>query len=330
MVKKNTAPKNNESGGLVITLDFELLWGVFDKVNYNEKWEYFKATRLVIPKILNLFDKYSIHCTWAVVGMLFNENWEEWESNIPSEIPNYHNPLLSAYDYGNSIKSKETEVLCFAPQLIRQIQNTRGQEIGTHTYSHYYCLESGQTLLTFKADLQKSIELADKNAILTHSLVFPRNQYNIDYLEICDELGIKNVRSNPENWYWDNTQESGLLEKIFRTGDAYAGPKDKSYLRKEIQYVSENIKAQKASRLLRPFTNNKIQEKLKLSRIKAEITKAAKRNEIYHLWWHPHNFGCHPDESLQALEEIVKHVNNCGKLYGFNSYTMDELYKESH
>ena len=326
MVKKNTAPKKNETGGLVITLDFELLWGIFDKVNHLDKLEYFKATRLVIPKILNLFNKYNIRCTWAVVGMLFNESWEEWDSNIPSEIPGYHNPKLSAYDYGNSIKSKETEILCFAPNLIRQIQETKGQEIGTHTYSHYYCLEPGQTLISFKADLLKAIELGGKKSIKTKSLVFPRNQYNTDYLAVCDELGLKNVRSNPENWYWNNTQESGLLEKMFRTGDAYAGPKDKSYLQDNINYVTENIKSQKASRLLRPFTNNRFQEKLKLTRIKAEILKAAKSKEIYHLWWHPHNFGYNPDENLQTLEEVLKYFKTCENKYGFTTNTMDELY----
>ena len=54
---------------VVISLDFELLWGVFDKVDYKEKETYFKNTRKVIPKILDLFSENDIHCTWATVGM---------------------------------------------------------------------------------------------------------------------------------------------------------------------------------------------------------------------------------------------------------------------
>ena len=40
------------NGFLVISLDFELLWGVFDVVDFEEKKIYFENTRLVIPKIL--------------------------------------------------------------------------------------------------------------------------------------------------------------------------------------------------------------------------------------------------------------------------------------
>ncbi len=75
------------NGFLVISLDFELLWGVFDKVDYKEKVNYFNNTRKVIPEILNLFSEYQIHCTWATVGMLFNENWTEWQKNLPSTPP---------------------------------------------------------------------------------------------------------------------------------------------------------------------------------------------------------------------------------------------------
>ena len=98
---------NIENGTLVISLDFELLWGVFDKVNYKEKSEYFSNTRKVIPEILNIFEANNIHCTWATVGMLFNENWEEWESNIPKVLPDYKRKELSAYEFGNKIKGRK-------------------------------------------------------------------------------------------------------------------------------------------------------------------------------------------------------------------------------
>src|SRR5680860_48500 len=151
----------HDNGFLVISLDFELLWGVFDKVDYKEKEAYFNNTREVIPEILGLFSKHHIHSTWATVGMLFNKNWEEWRGNVPESLPNYKNTDLSAYDYGKTINSPETEFYCFAKDLILQIQNTTGQEIGTHTYSHYYCLEEGQTLASFKVCLLYTSDAAD-------------------------------------------------------------------------------------------------------------------------------------------------------------------------
>ncbi len=317
----------NEStnGFLVISLDFELLWGVFDKVDFKEKETYFKNTRKVIPEILNLFSEYQIHSTWATVGMLFNKNWEEWKTNIPEILPNYKNTDLSAYDYGNTLNSSETEFFCFARDLIQQIQNSPYQEIGTHTYSHYYCLEEGQTLASFKADLEKAIELAKQMGIELKSLVFPRNQFNEDYLKVCYDLGIENVRSNPTDWYWKDTQNDSLKNKIFRTGDAYIGSNNKSYKLTDLHVEKGKPLSQKASRLLRPYSNNKFLNNLKLKRIKSEMTSAAKNNEIYHLWWHPHNFGNNPDENITDLKEILDHYSGCKEKYGFQSATMNEI-----
>lgn len=294
-------------------------------MDHKEKQTYFKNTLTVIPEILKLFSEYKIHSTWATVGMLFNNNWEEWRQNSPNVLPKYSNSALSAFDYGKSIKSPETDFLFFAKDLILQIQNTPHQEIGTHTYSHYYCLEEGQTLDSFKADLKKAIELAEQMGIELKSLVFPRNQFNEDYLKVCYELGIQNVRSNPADWYWKDTQNDSLKNKIFRTGDAYLGVNNKSYKLTDLRIENGKPLSQKASRLLRPYSSNKFLNDLKLKRIKSEMTFASKNNEIYHLWWHPHNFGNNPDENIADLKDILNHYLECNEKYKFQSATMLEI-----
>ncbi len=312
-----------ENGALVISLDFELLWGVFDKVDWKQKQEYFRNTRKVIPEILRLFEKYDIACTWATVGMLFNEDWDDWNVNIPDILPEYVNEKLSAYKYGKSIQSKETEKLCFAPELIKKIKSIPRQEVGTHTYSHYYCLEPGQEIDAFRADLIRSKELAEKHGVELQSLVFPRNQFNGDYLEVCKEIGLNSVRTNPDSWYWQNTQKDSLQQKVFRTGNAYIGRNNKSY--KEVSEISPGLTGQKASRLLRPHSGRSFLDKARINRIKTEMTKAAKNGEIYHLWWHPHNFGANPDKNLEELQFILAHYDSCNKKYGFLSLSMNEI-----
>jgi len=312
------------NGALVISLDFELLWGVFDKVDWTKKVEYFNNTRNVIPEILQLFEKYEISCTWATVGMLFNEDWDEWNQNLPEILPDYENNKLSAYHYGKSIQSKETEQLCFAPDLIRQIQDTPGQEIGTHTYSHYYCLENGQGLSSFRADMKQAKLLAKKLGIDLTSLVFPRNQFNKDYLEACVEIGLKTVRTNPEVWYWRNTQKDSLRQKIFRTADAYFGDNTKSY--RDVSEILSGLTGQKASRFLRPHSGKKILDKSRIKRILSEMEHAAKNNKIYHLWWHPHNFGENPTKSMEELEQLLLHFQFCKNNFGFQSYSMQDVF----
>lgn len=314
-----------KNGYFIISLDFELLWGVFDVEDYSKKRNYFEQTLKVIPEILKMFHSNKIHCTWATVGMLFNKDWEEWEANIPSTLPAYVNSKLSAYTFGKDIKSDDTVALCFAPDILNAIQKVPGQEIATHTYSHYYCLEEGQDRTQFRLDLERALKVAKEMNIKLESLVFPRNQFKSAYLEICKELGIKNVRSNPSSWYWKDTKSKSLLNKLARTGDAYFSIGNKSYPFKEIENQSSIPLEQKASRFLRPVEGNKLLRSLKIYQIKKELTSAAKNKEIYHLWWHPHNFGNNPVESLKDLSAILSHFQRCRELYGFESVNMQEL-----
>lgn len=314
---------NGDKGNLVISLDFELLWGLFDKVDWRSNQAYFIHTRNSIPKILKLFEEYQISCTWATVGMLFNHNWDEWNSNIPSDIPQYEEEKFSAYSFGILAQTRENEELLFAPEIVNQIHETPGQEIGTHTYSHYYCKEKGQGISAFKADLQKAKEMAEKSKIEMTSLVFPRNQFNEEYIKICREEGIKTVRSNPVNWYWRNTQNDALLKRVFRTADAYVGLNDKSYL---LSHPEERgVLVQKASRFLRPPSSNSYIDELRLKRIVSEMTYASRERETYHLWWHPHNFGSRPEKSLNELRQLLDHFKKCRERYGFESLSMKQL-----
>ncbi|WP_035696086.1 polysaccharide deacetylase family protein [Christiangramia portivictoriae] len=309
-------------GCLVISLDFELIWGVFDKVDHNNKLEYFENTRKLIPELLKLFRKHDIHCTWATVGMLFNESWDEWMENLPQYFPKYTKQKLSAYNYGKEHKTSINEKLCWASELIDLITQSDHQELATHTYSHYYCLEEGQNRKSFASDLKLVHKLALKKGLALKSLVFPRNQFNESYQDICVNHGIKTIRINPENWYWKNTQRDSLADKIFRTGDAYIGLNDKSYDFSSIQIGK--VVQQKASRLLRPVENS-VKDSLRMNRIKDEIEYAAKNDKVYHLWWHPHNFGANPEANLKDLNKILEHFSKCQDKYGMKSFTMDEL-----
>ena len=83
--------------------------------------------------------------------------------------------------------------------------------------------------------------------------------------------------------------------------------------------------AQPASRFLRPVETQGFLRKLKIKRIKNEMTMVAIKGEIYHLWWHPHNFGDNSRQSLRDLEEIISHYTMLSTKYNFESLNMEEL-----
>src|SRR4051794_5101719 len=138
------------AGTLVVSLDFELYWGVRDQSSVERYGPNLRGAREVIPRLLERFASFGVHATWATVGMLFCESKDELLARLPERRPAYLDARLSPYDHVAAVGSDESsDPLHFAPSLIRQIVAAPGQEVGTHTFSHYYCLEEGQTAADF-------------------------------------------------------------------------------------------------------------------------------------------------------------------------------------
>jgi hypothetical protein len=319
-------------GIFTISLDFELHWGGFEKWPLEQYRQYFLNTRDVIPKMLTLFEQHEVHVTWATVGMLLHDSRQGLMKNAPLLKPSYQQRQLSAYHFIDSTgigDNEEEDPFHFAPSLIKQIVATPHQELGTHTFAHYYCNEAGQTLEQFQDDLRAAKRVAATYGVELRSLVFPRNQFNDQYLRACHDEGISSVRSNPLDWFWkiDSTQSESMWKRLNRGADAYwpVGKKN-TYILKSLP-VSEGLPlCIPASRLLRPYNPKEFfLNAMKIDRIKAEMSRAAERGEVYHLWWHPHNFGSYPKQSIAALLEILSHYSACNKKWNMTSATMHEL-----
>ena len=169
-------------GGIcTVSLDFELHWGGFEKWPLNDHYRaYFKNTRESIPKLLSLFAQSRLHVTWAAVGLLMHTKREELMAHLPELKPTYNISDLSAYDFmeKESIGDGESDdPYHYAGSIIDQIKKVPGQEVGTHTFSHYYCNESGQTVQQFRDDIRAAKKSAHKYNLGLKSLVFPRNQF---------------------------------------------------------------------------------------------------------------------------------------------------------
>jgi peptidoglycan/xylan/chitin deacetylase (PgdA/CDA1 family) len=312
------------NGYFLISLDFELQWGRFDKVILDDvRKKELENTLQLIPKMLDLFEENEIAATWAVVGMMLNKNREQWIANIPQSIPNYTTKKLSPYQYFKNIDFDENlNQYFFSPELIQSILKTKKQEFASHTYSHFYSLENGQTIDHFKADLEKVREISSD----VKSLVLPRNQFNKNYYSVCKNFNFLTIRTNPSNWYW-NAGENNILKRIFRLIDTFNLFSNDKCVDLEF-FVNQNQHPYflPSSRFFRSWIpQNRIINYFKLLRIKKEMTYAAMHKKYYHIWWHPENFGNHPKECLQELKAIVLHYLKLQRKYGFKSVTMNEF-----
>ncbi len=312
-----------EKGVFTISLDFELYWGVRDYKTIDNYRGHLLGVRKVVPTLLGMFNDYEIHATWATVGFLFFENHDDLIRGLPNKKPYYKNERLSPYsDIYNIGRNEEGDPFHYAPSLIKLIKSYPNQEIGSHTFSHYYCLEAGQSIDTFKDDIEAVIKVGKKYDIIIKSIIFPRNQVNREYLSICKRMGIKSYRGNEALFFYKG---SSLFRRTLRLLDAYLKISGHNcYLISERDFeLPLNIPS---SRFLRPYSKKyRVFEPLRLRRILSGLTYAARKGLIYHLWWHPHNFGVNNVENISFLKKILDHYMQLKTRYEMQSLNMGEI-----
>ncbi|MFN2458530.1 MAG: hypothetical protein ABR502_10040 [Chitinophagaceae bacterium] len=318
-----------QQGIFTISLDFELHWGVSETKTVESYRENLDNTRAAIDGMLSLFHQYGIHVTWAAVGMLFCKDKKDllsWCQSI--QQPSYVNSKLSNFTLALQVgEDEKKDPYHFANDVIPKVLSVHFQEIGTHTFSHYYCLERGQTINNFTSDLQAAIEIGIKNNIVKRSVVFPRNQYSSEHLQVCYQKGITTYRGTEKHWMYQplSREKETKKRKAARLIDSYISISGQNTY-KLTQHSGQEIYNVPSSRFLRPY-NYRLRslEKLRLKRIKNEMTFAAKQKRLYHLWWHPHNFGAHMQQNLSNLEDIIKHFTQLQNKYNFQSLNMGEV-----
>jgi len=316
-------------GALVISLDFELAWGTpgwaMERYAANLYGE-----RVAIPRLLALFEEYGVAATWAVVGFLFARSREELSDTSPPTVtqPAYAEAGLDPYAEPVGW-NEDDDPLHYAPSLIERVLGTPRQEIATHTFSHYNCLAPGQTAETFRADIAAARTIAARRGVEITSIVFPRNQHNPAYDSIVLEQGITAYRGNPRSWMWRPSSVGGgmtLARRAARFVDSHGNLSGHgAYAWSEVLQPS-GLSNVRASAFLRPASpGGRPAASLRLRRIRQGLQVSARCGEIYHLWWHPHNFGRHVDENLAALRVLLDEFARLRDAWGMASLSMRDV-----
>ena len=311
---------------LLVSLDFELFWGMQDVCELSEYQDNILGGRKAIPQMLELFQKYGIHVTWATVGFLFGENEMELNHYLPDQQPSYDNKALSSYRCFGNIGTNEASAPCYyGASLIEQIAAVPGQEIGSHTFSHYYCREAGQTTDQFRADMEAAKAIAEAHGYDLKSVVLPRNQCEPEYTRILADLGFAAYRDEENDWIHEKIKFRPLM-RLLRLADVYLPLTGQGGY---IPRMENGIVNLVGSRMYKPFFKPlAFLEGLKVRRIKRQMLHAAKNGLTFHLWWHPHNVGARTDFHLKQLEEIFCYYDELKEKYGMRSLNMGEAAQE--
>lgn len=312
-------------GTLVISLDFELRWGVLDIVGQDiEKYkDNLLSVHENIPWMLKIFEERDIAVTWATVGALGCDDWNEFDRVKPKVEPTYKNKtMIYNNDFNRKIDPKGE--LYFAPELIRNILETPKQELGTHTFGHIYGTEPDVSYDELKIDLLTCKNfLFEKFGYKPESLVFPRNQMIHENKLLEDEI-ITTYRGNEQVEYLsaDKQREHQFLNRIKIFFDAMNPYISHAYNKDSI--LDGNILS---SAMFRIYLPDLLRE-MHLKKLKKNILNL-KSDEIYHIWFHPHNLGTSQkkkDDFVRFFDFIAEQINS-GRL---ESENMNSLFLKGH
>lgn len=317
-------------GSFIVSLDFELHWGLRDLVPVHVLRDQLLKAREAIPVVLRRFEDAEVHATWATVGFLFARSKKELLQHLPTERPAYANRRLDPYADLDAIgEGEQDDPFHFAPSLLEQITETPGQEIATHTFSHYYCLEEGQTEAAFDADLRAAAAIASRFGFTTRSIVFPRGQHNPDYAAVLKARGVRAYRTPPPFFAYSarRANEDHLGRRIARLIDSYVPLSNASPPVDKID--RDGLVRLTADLFLRPYSPVRRRlESRRRQRISRAMRAAAKDGQDFHLWWHPHNFGCYTRENLETLDFVLATYRELREQHDWPSRTMTEAADE--
>lgn len=304
-------------GTLIISLDLELFWGVNDSKKFSEYEENIREVPKVVSQLLEVFRKYNIKASFATVGsLLFND-----EEELLSYYQAYNKEDINLPNYNylkQNLKFISDNKDCFFldSSIIDNIL-FEGHELCSHTFSHLYHLQEKNIKTLIIKDHQlinsKIYELTGENL---KSIVFPRNQFNKEVLSVYRSLGYKAFRGNEKGFFYKaakTIEKNKLHLRALRYIDSAINIS--GYNTYQPNWELDSFKNVKSSYFLRPHSNFKLLNDMRLMRIKNNMTHAAINSEYFHLWWHPHNFGKNLNNNLKNLESILEHYRELNSKY---------------
>jgi hypothetical protein len=311
------------AGNFVISLDYELMWGVRDHATCDSYGPNVLGGRQAIPAMLDLFHHRNIRATWATVGALLCEGKDELLARAEragldtAAIPRLEeigpDERCDPYHYGAS--------------LARMIMSCPGHELGTHTFSHRCALEPGVTTRAFSADVATAVTQLGEWGIKCKSIVFPRNQYGAEALEACRLHGLTHFRGNETKWFYAPApgEAQTKARRLCRLVDSYIDLSGAN-VSQPAHSGPGRLTNVASSRFLRPYNRRLAPlDGLRLRRITKAMEQAARTGGTFHLWWHPENFGKNLSENLAMLTKVLDQYQGLMDTHGMQSRAMHEI-----
>jgi hypothetical protein len=268
-----------QKGKLTISIDLELAWGVWDYVTSEHLRMAETAERPICAALIELFDRYQLPVTWAIVAALLDEA---------------------------SARSLPGSLACwYAPDIIERLVGTKvTHEIGSHSGRHIYFDTASRS--EAESDLEFARDIHRTHALSFRSFVFPRGARG--HLDVLARMGLQTCNYGDVGWVETARragrragQAANLLDKLLPIPPHPARPGRDG----ELIHIPKSmlLMARNGPRrfILPPVTRFKL---------RAGLGRACRTGGTFHLWFHPSNFYYRRDEQLATLAWFLEHAAN--------------------
>jgi peptidoglycan/xylan/chitin deacetylase (PgdA/CDA1 family) len=261
----------NLKGKLVISIDLELAWGVWDKLTPAQLAAAESEERPICAALLALFERHDVPATWAMVAA-----------------------LLDAESAAGRPGSKAS---WYAPDIVEQVAASKvGHEIGSHGGRHVYFNAIDKAAA--RADLNFARAIHRAHGLAFKSLVFPRNA--VGHLDVLAEAGLATYRGPDLQWFpvlagpaRPITRAANLADKLLPIPPRTGAPRSHDRL---IELPGSMLLLGRNG--LRRFAFPAVTR----SKLAIGLARAAESGGIFHFWFHPSNFYVRRQEQLDTVD----------------------------
>lgn len=313
-----------EKGVFTVSHDLELAWGTLDERKVEGYKEHFEKTREVVGQLLNLYERYSVSATWAVVGhLLLNQCEKQGGLTHPEVVRPDYDWFEGDWFNRDPCTSIEEDPFWYGEDIVNDILSCeQHQELGCHSFSHIIYGDDGCSKEVAESDLSKCMELAQKLGIELRSFVFPRN--SIGHLDILSKYGFTCFRGKTNRWYEKNERVPKVVIKLFRLleeGLAFPPSPAEPRKRNDLLEVPASMQYRSIDHVWRFLPAS-----FRVKRAKRGIERAVKQKKVFHLWLHPFNLGKGTGKLLNGLEKIIAFADRRRQRGELKILPLEEVY----
>jgi peptidoglycan/xylan/chitin deacetylase (PgdA/CDA1 family) len=281
---------------MLISIDTEMAWGIVHRGSPNSY--HWPEERSVLSALLDVFDRYDVPATWAIVGHLFLSGCERRNGRAHPEIvrPDY---AWRDEDWfaDDPCEPATPTSKWYAPDLVDDIRaRSARHEVASHGFSHVMIGAEGCSAEAFDSELRAAADAARPFDLRLRSFVYPRN--SVGHQEVLRRHGYVAYRGARLDPF---ATLPGVVSRLARTADQIL-PTARSVVRPVDEDGLWNFPA--TARF--GIDHRRGDARLWLRQLHRRLDHAARHRGLFHLWFHPHNLQRDPELALRGLAGICE------------------------